>query len=62
MQIKEGDPIVDQMRATIRQCHQTITAWEHDPTQVTPHEARMVQCMTDLASINNQLTERITNA
>ena len=40
----------------------TITAWADDPTPTTPHEAAMAQCMTALAGINNQLTERLANA
>ena len=62
MQIREDDPLVDQIRATLRTCNATITAWEHDPTPPTPHEAAMLECMTALAGINNQLTERLVNA
>ena len=62
MQIRENDPLVDQIQATLRTCIATITAWADDPTPTTPHEAAMAQCMTALAGINNQLTERLGNA
>lgn len=61
MQLRNDDPLVDQMRATIRDCHRTVTLWEQDPTPTTPHEANMVACMTALAQVNASLTERLVN-
>ena len=56
------DPIADQIRATLRDCSMAVTAWESDPHPPTPHEIHFVEGMTALATICNQLAERLINA
>ena len=61
MPLRIGDPLVDQMAATINECHATVEGWAQDQAIPTTHEVRMVDCMTALSLLVFQLAERLNN-